>query len=689
MNSLRVTRSSIGINTTLMSQISRTTTIFRNPPAPSKNTLQQPTNDDLSQFYIAVRDKDEWERKIWDDELVLKWAIEAELLPLGSDVLQGEAMEVVQELRRKAQIQKLDKDVILDTGYDISKHQRHVGDIDIEFKNALKYARGSKHALHEPELREKELGVLVSDDLVPDSVHRELVRELDALAECEPKDFHPHTFGKVQDLIHPSLYPYVAGVTSVPPEVKLPPIDDIDNKFRTEIENLDQQEMASAFAWIPSVFKVSPDGTDVQIQSYINGLGTREQYPSLFRVIEKMFLLALPHFEKTMKMSDVYHPKASPSVKRWIERQEFISMNNHGLTREVWNEFLASRAPKWDAQKREEKAAEEKLLEDIHQEKMMKEKFYQLEDELIGSEVYKGQELKVIVKAANYTLTPGREYEGSWHMEGMPHERIVASVIYYYETDDAIEDRGLSFRKFRDSTNDFPNVEEPDYRHEDFLLSFTKSTADMDEDQEGAQEEEDYEQHYPSDWEAEIDNEGNKSQVYSTAIPTFMTLGTVPTTNFDLETGKTTGRMISFPNWLQHKVELVKNKASAGNAVARRKILCFFLVDDSVQNETWVSRPGFAISGLEDMNVLTTSEVPNQMRKANEPTIRALLRTISTKLTGKELPPELVAIMWKYAFSGTISRGEAEEYRLELMSDRKIKPQTRYGFGPSYSLCEH
>ncbi|KAE9395189.1 hypothetical protein BT96DRAFT_923015 [Gymnopus androsaceus JB14] len=48
----------------------------------------------------------------------------------------------------------------------------------------------------------------------------------------------------------------------------------------------------------------------------------------------------------------------------------------------------------------------------------------------------------------------------------MPHEQIVASVIYYYDTDSAIEDKGLSFRKFRDSTEDFPAVEDSEYRHE-------------------------------------------------------------------------------------------------------------------------------------------------------------------------------------------------------------------------------
>ncbi|KAJ3755634.1 hypothetical protein EV360DRAFT_85726 [Lentinula raphanica] len=657
-----------------MSQTPQTTTSSRNPSSVSMNTSstsRKPTNEDLLQFYIAVRDKNEWERKVWDDELVLRWAKEAEILPLDSTMLQGEAAEVIHELRRRSQIRKYDQEIVPDAGRDSSKHRRPVGDINDDFKNALKYARGSKYALHEPELREKGLGVFVSDGLVPDSVHQELVHELDALAANEPKDFHPHSFGKVQDLIHPSLYPYVAGVSSVLPGVKLPPVD-VDNKFRTEIGTLDKNDMASAFAWIPSIFKVSPDGTDVQIQSYINGLDVlalsttlREDHANKRGVPPQDFTVS-----RTMDVTSVS-----------VTGNEFV------LTREMWNEFLASRASTWDAQKREENAEKEKMMEDILQEKMRKENFHELGDEFVASEVYKGQQLKVIVKAANYTLSPGREYEGSWHMEGMPHERIVASVIYYYETDEAIEDRGLSFRKFRDPTNDFPNVEDSHYRHEDFLIELSKANAGNDEDEERVVEDEEY--NYPSDWETEVDYEGNERPVNTTEIPVFIARGTVPTTNSDSRMGKTTGRMISFPNWLQHKVELVKNKASAGNAVARRKILCFFLVDDSVQNETWILRPGFVLTGLRDMNVLTTSEVPNQMRKTNEPTIRALLPSISMALTGKELPPELVEIIRQYAFAGTFSREEAEQYRLELMSDRKIKTQRRYGFGQTYSLCEH
>lgn len=56
----------------------------------------------------------------------------------------------------------------------------------------------------------------------------------------------------------------------------------------------------SDHSWIPSVFNVSEDGSDVHIEKYINGLGPRERFPALYRAIEKIFLFVLPHFRKTL-----------------------------------------------------------------------------------------------------------------------------------------------------------------------------------------------------------------------------------------------------------------------------------------------------------------------------------------------------------------------------------------------------
>ena len=42
----------------------------------------------------------------------------------------------------------------------------------------------------------------------------------------------------------------------------------------------------------------------------------------------------------------------------------------------------------------------------------------------------RGQRLQVITKLVDYGLSPGEEYEGVWHVEGMSHEAIICTVLY-------------------------------------------------------------------------------------------------------------------------------------------------------------------------------------------------------------------------------------------------------------------
>ncbi|KAF9066715.1 hypothetical protein BDP27DRAFT_1423619 [Rhodocollybia butyracea] len=588
-----------------------------------KSLNLNPSLQDLAQFCSAVREKFNWQSKIFDDKIALKWVIEAGTATPNMQVLEGRALEAVSDLRRSAlAVKMLDCDILLDasgTGADNSLEHFDVGAVDCELNKSLKYARGSTYAIREPDLEENGLGILVSDNLVPQALHQELMRQLDTIAAQEPRDFHPGSFGK------------------------LPPVG-TNNQFDTWLyahyESTYPQNMVSSYAWIPSVFSMSPDGKDAHIDSYINGLGTRKQYPGLFRVIEKLFLLSLAHFEKTLKDSANYQPKDSPSVRRWRERRD------GKLTRQEWTQFHHEYSSERDNQEYNEKQARAKvqLEQDIRQEECTKEKFYDLGDEFAASEMYRGKDMKVTVKVC---LPPKSvpKYEGSWHMEGMPHERTVASVIYYYDTDGPLQDEGLSFRKFRDFPHD-------GYTHRDFRFYFSDATNSRD-----------FELDYPSDWEVEI-RDGKLVPIPTHAIPAFTELGAVPTTNI-CPGSNGTGRMLSFPDWLQ---------------------FCFFLVDDMVQDRSEIHFPGIEVEGLENMNVLTTSKVPMQMRKCNEPTMFAPISAISADLTGRALPPEMFSIIWGYASEGTLSRGEAEVHRMRLMNDRKVLHRTARDY---YTLCEH
>eukprot|EP01026_Neomeris_dumetosa_P005335 TRINITY_DN11528_c0_g1_i1.p1 TRINITY_DN11528_c0_g1~~TRINITY_DN11528_c0_g1_i1.p1 ORF type:complete len:525 (-),score=69.60 TRINITY_DN11528_c0_g1_i1:206-1780(-) len=151
--------------------------------------------------------------------------------------------------------------------------------------------------------------------------------------------------------------------------------------------------------------------------------------------------------------------------------------------------------------------------------------------------------VQVVCKASNYILQPGQEHEGVWHVEGMCHEHIVATGIFYYDMSDNMVDEGLQFRREIDEEEEELVIME--YRHED-----------------------------PPPFD------------YSRRV---VELGTI-------ETKK--GRCIVFPNCYQHK--LIKLRNQHKTKVAYRRMLVFFIVNpqrkilstQDVQNQNWAKLKG-------------------------------------------------------------------------------------------------
>jgi hypothetical protein len=103
---------------------------------------------------------------------------------------------------------------------------------------------------------------------------------------------------------------YVAGVTPLEDPSRMPTLR--DGKFSTEMySNRNPLSLESKYSWMPSIFRVSDDGKDVHISSYINGLGPRDRFPVLYRLIEKAFLVVLPHLERTLDFKYQYKDRPS------------------------------------------------------------------------------------------------------------------------------------------------------------------------------------------------------------------------------------------------------------------------------------------------------------------------------------------------------------------------------------------
>jgi hypothetical protein len=277
--------------------------------------------------------------------------------------------------------------------------------------------------------------------LLSNEVKQKFLKYVSILEDNTPIDYHPGSNNQVIDIVHPSLYCYVKGISEY-------------NKYAINVQD------DILFQWLPAEFTVNKDGlgsvTSVSIDSYINNLD-RTQHPELYESIGEIFGNFVPYFELILKKL-----------------------------------FVAKKINK----------------------------------------VKKLDKCQVIVKIANVTLTPDnpKYLGGSWHLEGLPSENIIATGIYYYDITN-ISDSFLSFR------------------------------GTIDE----------YEFHYPQNTTIYVENhyglksvvEGNRDENETT-----MELGKVKTIQ---------DSYIVFPNFLQHKVsefELVDTTKNGS-----RKILVFFLID--------------------------------------------------------------------------------------------------------------
>ena len=109
-------------------------------------------------------------------------------------------------------------------------------------------------------------------------LNEELNGLIDSLKEKEVKDYHPGTQDVVRDLVHPSLYPFVEGVseTCVDPDVTEGPKSGKDMWGRPY--------ESSKYQWLPSEVSVSAEGV-CKFESYINNLD-REKSPASIRRFE-------------------------------------------------------------------------------------------------------------------------------------------------------------------------------------------------------------------------------------------------------------------------------------------------------------------------------------------------------------------------------------------------------------------
>ncbi|KAK1752853.1 hypothetical protein QBC47DRAFT_348022 [Echria macrotheca] len=587
-------------------------------------------------FINQITDKPGWEHKVFDEAIVSRWRAEADARPLvdGDPYLSKPMFDFcIAELRDKSEHSKL-------TG--------RVAVLDAEFSVVKSDSAVSR------ELRDELKAGVIALENVPD----------------RKKDWHPGSDETVLDIVHPSLFPVIWGLTRALPEGTVPLKDCIKHtgkgvavdsyRHPSDCTSTSQTHLAGpcrrsadglwgSFQWLPAQVQVSADGS-AKITSYINNLYP-EHHKNLYSTLERIVAATVPLWEDCLNglvrrprieisetgEDDYTYP---PGAKYHIPGREgklnsiwdplTDDYDNSGIGEDAMDDDRSDDSGgyefewKWEAEFHDWKTENRILIQreprvytpqaellrmpsqDISLVRLNPEKPFNLREKFPAG-------IQVIFKLANILLTPEKPtYSGgSWHVEGTLNERICASAIYYYDQDN-ITDSHLAFRQAVD-------VEEvtmiPEQNNFDSLEAYL-----------GVRNE-----------EAAVQR-----------------LGQVLTRE---------GRLLVFPNCAQHQVqpfELV-DKTKPGH----RKILAMFLIDPY--------RP-----------ILSSAHVPPQRRDWWADEVR--------RQGGLDrLPAELFDLTVNMVDDFPISWQQAVEFRERLMDERSgMNEVIDNQFNEAlFSFCEH
>ncbi|KAH8084366.1 hypothetical protein BXZ70DRAFT_900462, partial [Cristinia sonorae] len=462
----------------------------------------------------AIREKQDWQEKMKRKEVLAKWKKEA-----------------VASQKNEPRDVKLTHNMI-----------------NYVFKELEAYAKltdkssGIQHACNDATFYSYKL---LSSELV--EALRAGFKRLEDVPEAE-KDWHPGSNHQVLDLVHPSLYCLVYGRTLVR-----------DANGTTSLATVDLDKLAIAgdsnfasekFAWLPSDFYVEDDGQVRLTSSYINNL--HKSHVELYDIIPKILSRFIPMFERVLGAIDkTDRPRTHGSflgnrehylssterdealfIREYVPLPGRIKTDENGIIPCFWG-TLEARSPReaedgsGDEDDEDEDPAVVRAWALGRSEIALPQapKTYEgaLERDFRIVNL-RGRTVQCIVKLANIHLTPKMpKYPGgNWHVEGMMNERIVATGIYYLDSENISESR----------------------------LEFRTATADP----------------YPHEQDDELCMDILFGQGEET--PLIQERGSIATSG---------GLALAFPNIYQHRVapfELV-DRTKPGH----RKILAFFLVE--------------------------------------------------------------------------------------------------------------
>ncbi|KAI1880576.1 hypothetical protein JX265_000816 [Neoarthrinium moseri] len=582
-----------------------------------------------------LTDKPEWNKKVFDEHILAKWRKEA--LDFPDDALWKQASggksfdpseaqgEYLEELSAVSQIRPL-KNIITDEIFDYCVK---------ELQNKARYFAESGIV---PTL-EAEASVAKSDTLVDPELRSTLRRAFDELKadQAEFPDWHPGTDEKVQNLVHPSMYPLVYGSSRVFQSEVVGVNDAVYGwagrgyiikhpDHHPDVRVYFGELWSRNYQWLPANVAVDDAGS-VKFTSYVNNLHPNE-HRSIYSTLEKLVEKAIPMWNQCLAFPDDTNPRIRAGrVSSRFKLDHDANDDNEDNWTPIESEVagIAVHSDEVDS-----------LREPVQPQPLPFENI-DYKPSLRLQEKFNSSGLQIIVKMASIELTPEKPTfpSGSWHLEGLMNERICATALYYLDSEN-ITTSSLAFRMRTDSDT---GMEDDEFR-------------------------------VPQDSYKWLE------RVYGTrlspnAAPCIQNYGSVETPE---------GRLLAFPNIFQHCVSPFRlvDPTKPGH----RRFIALWLVDPHLRIISTANVPPQQQDWWVDA-LLGPSPVSEEEALSKLPT--GLVRLLQEKgiigssgigLSASSLPPEPSSIAQPKLYVPGMSVEEAREHQEKLMEERTVSQES-------------
>lgn len=297
----------------------------------------------------TITDKYDWESKINDPKIIAKWKKE---LYYGYDISSNVVDTIIRYLRKSEYTKRKDKKTMPDDdddhhgyGVDIEysrwKHTRiyldYSSDLKLKCICKCRVCSGKEYNRYgddEEDEDEDEIEydnickcediikiktnefldeyVIQKDSLITSEIKHDYINNVNKFRDSIAVDYHPGS-SSVIDLVHPSLYPYINGVSNISGVS-----EELLKKFGIKADT--ESKSGILFQWLPSEFSVDSDGV-VSIDSYINNL-PKGIYPELYKSIEQIFSKFVPLFQDVM--NKMITGRFISNIKRTLDKCQVI-----------------------------------------------------------------------------------------------------------------------------------------------------------------------------------------------------------------------------------------------------------------------------------------------------------------------------------------------------------------------------